>query len=101
MIISATEIANAASAYKTWQRNLISFPSGSGRILGRHMISWARAAYETLPPQRDALVLDLRRRIVAGRYFVPAPLIVENLLRDCVSTDRQLEGCGLGEATNW
>ncbi|MBC5816421.1 MAG: flagellar biosynthesis anti-sigma factor FlgM [Candidatus Eremiobacteraeota bacterium] len=80
MIISATEIANAAAAYRTWEPSVIPFPSRRGRILKPHTISWARSAYEALPSQRDTLVLDLRGRIVAGRYFVPARLIVDKLL---------------------
>ena len=80
MIISATEIANAAAAYQAWEPKVIPFPSRRGRILKPHTISWARSAYDLLPPQREGLVLDLRGRIVAGRYFVPARLIVDKLL---------------------
>ncbi|MFN2529583.1 MAG: hypothetical protein ABR584_12800 [Candidatus Baltobacteraceae bacterium] len=80
MIISATEIAKAATAYRAWEPNVIPFPSRRGRILESHTISWARSAYEMLPPQRDTLVLGLRGRIAEGRYFVPARLIVEKLL---------------------
>jgi hypothetical protein len=50
------------------------------RRLQRHAILHARTTYDALPPLRDTLVLELRGRIVAGRYFVPADLIVEKLL---------------------
>ena len=80
MIISRTEIANAASAYKAWEPNVIPFRSRRGRILKPHAITWARSAYDALPHLRDTLVLDLRGRIVSGRYFVPADLIVDKLL---------------------
>ncbi len=80
MIISRTEIANAVAAYKTWEPQQLAFPSQRGQILNPHSVSWARTVYDRLPPLRDMLVRDLRGRIVAGRYFVPADQIVEKLL---------------------
>ena len=80
MIISRTEIANAVSACKAWEPNVIPFPSRRGRILKPHAISLARSAYDTLPQLRVTLVVHLRGRIIAGRYFVPAELIVEKIL---------------------
>ena len=80
MIISRTEIANAAAAYKAWEPNVIPFRSRRGRILKPHNISWARSAYEALPNLRESLVFDLRGRIIAGRYFVSAELIVDQML---------------------
>ena len=77
MIISRDEIANAVAAYKPWEPKVIPFPDRSRM---RPTISWARSAYEMLPHLRDTLVLDLRGRIVAGRYFVPADQIVDRLL---------------------
>lgn len=77
MIISRDEIANAVAAYKPWEPRIIPFPD---RRELRPTISWARSAYEVLPSHRDTLVLGLRGRIVAGRYFVPAEQIVDKLL---------------------
>ena len=78
MIISRTEIANAATAFKAWEPNVIPFPSRRGRILKPDAIAWARSAYDSLPHLRCTLVIDLRGRIIAGRYFVPADLIVDS-----------------------
>ena len=80
MIISRTEIANAVRAYTPWEPKVIPFPCKASRRLPAQTILRARAAYDALPHLRDTLVLDLQGRIVAGRYFVPANLIVEKLL---------------------
>ena len=80
MIISRNEIASAVNAYRAWEPNVLAFRSRRGRILKPTALSWELAAYEALPNVRTGLVLDLRGRIVAGRYFVPAELIVEKLL---------------------
>lgn len=80
MIISRTEIANAVRAYTPWEPKVIPFPSKACRRHHAHTILRARTAYDGLPHLRDTLVLDLQGRIVAGRYYVPANLIVEKLL---------------------
>lgn len=78
MIISRAEIANASSAYKTWEPR--AFPPDRNAVSKPEMLSWARRAYETLPYQREALVRGLRAQILGGGYFVPAALIVEKML---------------------
>ncbi len=80
MIISRTEILNAAGACRPWEPNVIPFPARSSFMLMPHAILWTHATYHSLPALRDTLVLDLRSRILAGRYFVPADQIVEKLL---------------------
>ena len=80
MIISGAEIAKAVALYKPWEPKVIPFPPPGSKFMRRQTLRWARPAYDRLPPLRDTLVFELRGRIVAGRYYVPASAIVEKII---------------------